>query len=161
MSKRQNAHTGDAMAEKRARMEAHIGRYFAACNAALRQGLIDTFTVDAVHYFPANKRYGPWRGAAAIADAWIATVKHTGAIWTVDRMLIDELRDEAVIEWTQFRARSGKILRGDEWYLFDPQSGKIREVRSYFAAPEPADSTVTELGGFDYAGRGYPLRPPR
>ncbi|MGE0737025.1 MAG: nuclear transport factor 2 family protein [Alphaproteobacteria bacterium] len=160
MNDTQDAHMGE-WAAKRARMEAHIRRYFDACNAPARQGLMDSFTDDAVHYFPANRRYGPWRGAAAIADGWLATVKHTRAVWTVDRVLIDPTRDEAAIEWTQFRPASGKILRGDEWYLFDPASGKIKEVRCYFAAPEPDDAKVTELGGFDYAGRGYPLRPPR
>jgi hypothetical protein len=46
-------------------------------------------------------------------------------------------------------------LRGDEWYVFDPERDLIREIRAYYAAPAPKDLPIAELVGFYYAGRGY------
>ena len=47
----------------------------------------------------------------------------------------------------------------DEWYVFDPGSGLIREIRAYYAAPAVKDIPLGELVGFDYKGRGYHLGP--
>jgi methyltransferase len=52
------------------------------------------------------------------------------------------------------------MLRGDEWYLFDPGPGLICEIRAYYAAPQPKDLRRLELEGFDYAARGYHLECP-
>ena len=38
-----------------------IRRYFDACNAADYDALVDCFTPDAVHYFPAGLPEVPWR----------------------------------------------------------------------------------------------------
>lgn len=54
---------------------------------------------------------------------------------------------------------SAQMLRGDEWYLFS-ERGLIREIRAYYASPQTETLARLELGGFDYAGRGYPLAPP-
>ena len=35
--------------------------------------------------------------------------------------------------------------------------GKIMEIRAYYACPPGGPGRPYELGGFDYAGRGYPL----
>ena len=61
------------------------------------------------------------------------------------------------MEWTHWKNASGTALRGAEWYLFDPDSLRIAEIRAYYAAPADRTATVNELVGFDYAGRGYPL----
>ena len=50
------------------------------------------------------------------------------------------------------------MLRGAEWYDFDPHSGRIAEIRAYYAAPADKAVRINELVDFDYAGRGYPLR---
>lgn len=142
-------------------MKALLRRYYAACGAGDEAAIAACFTADAVHYFPATPRYGPWRGAAAIAGGWAETVRRTGAVWTIDRVVVDPAEAVAVVEWTQFRPRQGKRLRGDEWYAFDRASGLIAEVRAYFAATEHPGQDVHELAGFDYAGRGYATRPPR
>jgi hypothetical protein len=47
------------------------------------------------------------------------------------------------------------VLRGDEWYRFDPDSGLISEIRAYYASPQAAGLDRLELGGFPYAERGY------
>ena len=144
-----------------AAIESLIRRYYAACDAGDAAAVAACFTPEAVHYFPDNPRYGPFKGAAAIGKAWAETVRHTGASWTVDAVLVDAAKGEAVVEWTQFRPKTGKRLRGAEWYVMDRATGLIAEVRAYYAADEAAGRAAHELGGFDYAGRGYPTAPRR
>lgn len=151
------------------RYEAQVRRYFDACNAADPAALLACFTPDAVHYFPPGLPDVPWRGAQAIADKWRWCVEHLGSQWTIERVLISRDSDEAVVEWTHWKRKSGSALRGDEWYVFDPASGLIREIRAYYAAPAVKDARelplaangqrMGELVGFDYAGRGYHLEP--
>ena len=140
--------------------EALIRRYFDACNAADYQALIDCFTPDAVHYFPAGLPEVPWRGADAIARKWIWCVETLGSQWTIERILISHLidhdRPEAMIEWTHWKTRSGTALRGAEWYVFD--AGRIKEIRAYYASPADKSTAINELVDFDYAGRGYHLK---
>ncbi len=40
------------------------------------------------------------------------------------------------------------------------ESGLIREIRAYYAAPAAADPRNHFLGDFDYRGLGYPMSPP-
>jgi ketosteroid isomerase-like protein len=137
--------------------EALIRRYFAACNAADPAALMACFTPDAVHYFPPGLPEIPWRGARTIADKWVWCVEHLGSQWTIEKVLV--AGDEAVIEWTHWKRKAGTAQRGDEWYVFDPGSGLIREIRAYYAAPAVKDIALGELVGFDYKGRGYHLGP--
>jgi methyltransferase len=65
-----------------------------------------------------------------------------------------------LIEWSHFKTREGTVLRGDEWYLFDPETGLIAEIRAYYASPQDRSLRRLELDGFDYAGRGYHLESP-
>jgi hypothetical protein len=65
-----------------------------------------------------------------------------------------------VIEWTHFKVFDDTVLRGDEWYEFDPDAGLIKEIRAYYASPQAPDLDRLELGGFDYAARSYAQRPP-
>ena len=51
------------------------------------------------------------------------------------------------------------MLRGDEWYKFS-ERGLIQEIRAYYAAPQDQGLTVLEIGGYDYAGLGYPMSAP-
>jgi len=138
--------------------EALIRRYFDACNAADYKALLSCFTPDAVHYFPPGLPEIPWRGAEAIANKWIWCVENLGSQWTIEKVLVGHDSNEAVIEWTHWKRKSGTAQRGDEWYVFDAASGLIREIRAYYAAPAAQDITIGELVGFDYAGRGYHLR---
>ena len=141
-------------------LEATIRRYFDGCNESDMDKITSCMEADAVHYFPAGAPQGPFIGATAIAEGWVAAVKRLGSIWTIDRVIVDTGRLEAVIEWTHFKPRQGAYLRGDEWYIFSA-SGLIREIRAYYACP-PATAEVRnhELGDFDYQARGYPLAPP-
>ncbi len=146
--------------DERARMEALIRRYFEACNAADVDGITACFVPDAVHYFPPGMYDGPFRGARTIADRWRAAVEQFGSYWTIDRLICDPGTHQAVIEWTHFKTKQGTMLRGDEWYLFDPGTGLIREIRAYYASPQDKSLDRLELGGYDYAASGYATTPP-
>lgn len=135
-----------------------IQRYFKACNEADYQGLIDCFTPDAVHYFPPGLPGVPWRGADTIARKWLWCVETLGSQWTIEKILVSHDSPEAVIEWTHWKNKSGTALRGDEWYRFNPLTGKIAEIRAYYASPVDKSVSVNELSDFDYAGRGYHLK---
>ncbi|MGQ0849886.1 MAG: nuclear transport factor 2 family protein [Actinomycetota bacterium] len=141
-------------------MEATIRRYFDACNSADADAIAACFTDDAVHYFPPGMYGGPFVGGRAIAERWVEAVASLGSRWTVDQVIADPASAIAVIEWTHFKTRQGKVLRGDEWYRFDPATGLIAEIRAYYASPQSPDLDRLELAGFDYQGRGYPLQPP-
>ena len=103
---------------------------------------------------------GPFRGALKIAEKWRAAVNTLGSYWTVDRLLIEPLRYEAVMEWSHFKTKQNTVLRGIEWYEFDRASGLITEIRAYYASPQAQDIDRLELGEFDYKGRSYPMAPP-
>ncbi|MEK9725682.1 MAG: nuclear transport factor 2 family protein [Rhodospirillaceae bacterium] len=141
-------------------IRATIERYYAGCNAADIGEMTACFTTDGVHYFPPGTKSAPWRGARTIAEKWVWCVENLGSRWTLDRVLCQPETDEAVVEWTHWRTRDGSYLRGDEWYVFDRDSGLIREIRAYFAAAWDPSVAKSEIPGFDYAGRGYPLTPP-
>jgi methyltransferase len=143
-----------------ARIEALIRTYFDGCNEADEAKMIACFTPDAVHYFPPGMYEGPFRGASTIAAKWATAVEKIGSYWTVDRLVVEPLSCQAVMEWCHFKTATGTILRGIEWYELDPASGLIKEIRAYYAAPQSPDLVRHELGGFDYDGRGYPAAPP-
>jgi len=133
-------------------MEASIRAY----NSGDIDRIAAFFEPAAVHYFPPGMYGGPFRGALTIARKWHDAVTTLGSVWTVDQVLCDPPTRRAVIEWSHFKRRTGVLLRGDEWYVFSPR-GLIEEIRAYYASPQDASLQRLELGGFDYAGRGYPL----
>jgi hypothetical protein len=140
-------------------MEKRIRDYFADCNSGVIARIAAHFEPDAVHYFPPGMYEGPFRGALMIANKWNQAVEKLGSYWTVDQVICDPPTRRAVIEWTHFKRKQGVILRGDEWYIFSP-SGLIAEIRAYYASPQDASLKALELGGYDYAGRGYPMKAP-
>lgn len=99
-------------------------------------------------------------GGEIIGQRWAEAVEKLGSIWTVDRVITDPESAQAVMEWSHFKTYEGTVLRGDEWYLFDRETGLIEEIRAYYASPQDPDLDRLELGGFDYEGRGYAVEPP-
>ncbi len=141
-------------------LEATIREYFDGCNEANVEKMLSCFEPDAVHYFPAGAPQGTFAGATTIAQGWVNAVRNLGSIWTIDRVIVDAPRLEAVIEWTHFKPKQGVHLRGDEWYVFSDR-GLIREIRAYYGCPPaPGAPRSHELGDFDYPARGYPMAPP-
>ena len=55
----------------------------------------------------------------------------------------------------------GEVLRGDEWYVFNDDISKIREIRAYYASPVDKSQPVNKLHDFDYAAQGYHMEAPR
>ena len=143
-----------------ASMEALIRTYFDGCNEADEARMVACFVPEAVHYFPAGQWDDAFRGAAEIARRWADAVRRLGSVWTVDEVVTDPSTGRAVIEWTHFKSYENRILRGDEWYRFDAESGLISEIRAYYASPQDPSRRELVLDGFDYAGRGYPLEAP-
>jgi hypothetical protein len=144
-------------------VEAIILAYYAACDARDPERIAAFFTPDAVHYFPAGDTFPDgtsqtaFVGADAIGKGFSEGFQGSGrAYWKLDRLLVDEVRREAVIEWSNFKRGLGAEarLRGSEWYVFD-EAGLIKEIRAYYACPQATRSATHELAGFDYAGRGY------
>lgn len=139
--------------------QALIHEYYAACNAGDASRIAACFEPDAVHYFPPGMYGGPFQGAQTIGERWRDAVATMGSHWVIEQLLVDPEHDRAVLEWTHYKTRTGTVLRGDEWFEFDPGSGRIREVRAYYASPQAPDLERLELGGFDYRGRGYSMGP--
>lgn len=151
----------DSAIEARAvAMDQLIRKYFDGCNDADVPKIVSCFTSDAVHYFPPGMYDGPFRGAQKIAEKWRDAVNKLGSYWSIDRLLIEPLSYQAVMEWTHFKTKQGAVLRGIEWYEFDRESGLIKEIRAYYASPQAQGLERLELGGFDYNGRNYPMAPP-
>ena len=144
-----------------AAMEAVMREYYDGCNEADREKIMGCFTPDAVHYFPPGMYRGPFRGAGTIAERWRQAVEKFGSYWTIDALLIDADKAEAVIEWTHFKTYQGTVLRGAEWVVFDRDTGLMQEIRAYYASPQAADLERLELGGFGYEQRGYEMESPR
>jgi hypothetical protein len=146
--------------ERSQHMERLIREYFDGCNKADVGKVMSCFTPDAVHYFPPGMYDGPFRGARKIAEKWRDAVQGYGSYCTVDKLLVEPLSFQAVMEWTRFKTKHDTMMRGIEWYEFDAASGLIKEIRAYYASPQASDFPRLELGSFDYAGRGYPASPP-
>jgi hypothetical protein len=87
-------------------------------------------------------------------------VRTLGSRWTIEKVLAAPDGREAAIEWTHWKTAVGEALRGDEWYIFNEDVTKIREIRAYYASPVDKSQAVNQLHDFDYAGRGYHLEPP-
>lgn len=114
-------------------MEQTVSDYFTACNAGDVEGVAATCMPDAVHYFPVHM-YGddePVRGGRAIGEKWARSVQSLGSRWIIDGpVLCDPGHDQAVIEFTVERKNSGMIIRGSEWYRFDPGRQTVAPAES-------------------------------
>ena len=141
-------------------MERVIEIYIEGCCEADYGKMISALAPDCAHYFPPGMYDGPWVGADLIADKWCVAVEELGSYWTIDSLIVSPETDKAAGEWTHFKTKQGKVLRGMEWYEFDRPSGLIREIRAYYASPQAPDLDRLQLGGFDYQGRGWALAPP-
>lgn len=145
---------------RRSQMRDLVVRYFEACNHGDVDAIAACFAPDAIHYFPPGMYGGAFRGATAIGDRWVKARRDLGSRWVLERVVVDEEANTAVAEWSHYKTRQGRVLRGDEWYEFDPASGLITEIRAYYASPQAPELERLELAEFDYQGRGYSLAAP-
>lgn len=144
--------------EQAQQMRETIRVYFDGCNEANVQKIADQFTEDGVHYFPPGLE-GPWRGNVTIGERWRNLVLTIGSAWSIERIIVEPETYQAVIEWTHWKTRPGTALRGDEWYRFDPATGKIKEIRAFYASSGDGRDHIS-MEGFDYAAENYHLEPP-
>jgi hypothetical protein len=140
--------------EEAVHMEEAIHGYIAACNTGNAAAIAAFFAPGAVHYFPPGYG-GPFRGGPAIGEVFARLVRASASCWSVDQVVSDPGGNQAVAEWTVRRA--GLMLRGAEWYEFDPATGLITEIRAYLASPPAPGASRLELEGFPYADRGYTI----
>src|ERR1035437_6155265 len=92
---------------------------------------------------------------AVLAGGFAKRVQEHGVCWTVDQVLTDVDRHAATLEWTRFNRQRDRLLRGVDWFVFEPQTFSIQEVRCYWATLIDPDMVRQELLDFDYARRGY------
>ena len=123
------------------RMEHVIRTYIQACNDADANAMAACFGPEAVHYSPSGPK---WVGAAIIGHHFTTRVREQGHCWTVDQLVIDVDRCAATLEWTRFDRQHARILRGVDWFVFEPQTFRIQEVRPYTAAPIHPDMARQE-----------------
>jgi methyltransferase len=138
------------------RIEQVIRAYIKACNEADAARIAACFHPDAVHYFP---HFAKWSGASTIGGNFASRARERGLYWTIDQVIVDGSRSSAALEWTQFD-RQGRILRGVDWFVFEPETLHIQEIRPYTAARLDFEVDRQELREFDYAERGYPTARP-
>ncbi|MEV7649047.1 nuclear transport factor 2 family protein [Arthrobacter sp. NPDC089319] len=144
--------------EQRRRMEETVRTYFDGCNEADVDKMSSQFTDNAVHYFPPGLD-GPWIGARAIAENWRRLVMTIGSAWSIERIIGEPESLQAAIEWTHWKTALGGYLRGDEWYKFDPETGKITEIRAFYASSADGREALT-LEGYDYEANLYQMDTP-
>lgn len=137
------------------RIEDAVRNYVKALNSADDDGIAACFCEDAVHYFANIPKVA---GAANLAAFFADMVRKRGISWTVDQMVIDVDRYEAVLEWTMFDPPGPRHTRGMDWFVFETLALQFREVRCYGGKGSP-DPAHQELQGFDCPGRGYPMQP--
>jgi len=136
-------------------MERQLHGYFAACNSADADRIATFFVPDAVHYFPGELYGGPCRGGVQIGRQCSEMVRQFGSFWTIDQLVCDPDTGKAATEWTLENRKIGVLIRGAEWYQLN-QDCLLAKVRAFVAMAPDRGRTRLELGGFDYAGRGYP-----
>ena len=118
--------------------ERTIRDYFDACTAGDARAIASFFAPDAVHYFPDGDTYPDgspqraFRGADAIGHGF--GDRFGGEFrtrWTVDHVIVDAERREAVIEWSNFKpsVSPDARLRGAEFYRFDVGRQDRRDPR--------------------------------
>ncbi|MER0245385.1 nuclear transport factor 2 family protein [Streptomyces sp. HSW2009] len=143
----------DRAALTRDHMERAVRQYFEACNTLDRELFARCLSDDVVHYL-ANGMPGPIHGIDDVAERWGVDVRANGTSWTVDGVYADEQTGTAVCEWTSFKPRLDRVLRGVEVYRFD-EAGLIDEVRIYYASRRDDSVSTNELAGYPYAERGF------
>ena len=147
-------------------IERAIRSYIDACNKGGEEAVAACLTPDAGALLSDRAEVA---GAATIAGNFSKGVQARGLFWTVDQVAVDADRLAGVLEWSQFET-SGRILRGVDWFAFEPVP--IGPVKFAPIAPLPVNptsrrrncATSTMLGGISHGSAGLkpgsaPMRP--
>ncbi|WP_314325093.1 nuclear transport factor 2 family protein [Paenarthrobacter ilicis] len=144
--------------EQRRRMEETIRTYFDGCNEADVDKMTAQFIDNAVHYFPPGLD-GPWVGSRTIAENWRRLTMTIDSAWSIERFIGEPESLQALIEFTHWKPALDGYVRGSEWYKIDPETGKIAEIRAFYASAPDGRDAIT-LQGYDYEANQYHLEPP-
>ncbi|MDP9936821.1 hypothetical protein J2T11_003189 [Paenarthrobacter nicotinovorans] len=144
--------------EQRERIETTIRTYFDGCNEADVEKMTAQFTDDAIHYFPPGLN-GPWVGSQTIAENWRKLTITIDSAWSIERLIGEPESLQAAIEFTHWKPARNGYVRGSEWYKFDPESGKITEIRAFYSSSADNRDANT-LEGYDYEANGYRMAAP-
>ena len=123
-----------------------IRDYFDACTAGDARAIASFFAPDAVHYFPDGDTYPDgtaqraFRGADAIGHGF--GDRFGGEFrtrWTVDHVVVDAERREAVIEWSNFKpsVSPDAVCAEPSSTASMPKAGSWRSARTTHAARWP------------------------
>jgi hypothetical protein len=134
------------------KMQQMVRAYFDACGRQDADAIAACFAPGGVHYFP---HIPPLLGGAVIGAAIVGDLRARGGQFFIDKIFGDVEQCAAGVEWSRTFHQPDRILRGYEFYEFDPVSFLIREIRGYYAAAPNSASARHEIVGFDYEGRGY------
>ena len=89
---------------------------------------------------PARSRIA-WSGASVIAAETLLAMAKKGITWTVDDVITDADRCAAAVSWTRHEAGAGEHRGHDlqaigvDWCVFDPETTRIWEIRTYSTRP--------------------------
>jgi methyltransferase len=133
------------------KMEQMVSAYFEACSKHDANAITACFAPGGIHYFPHRPPLLDGAIGAAIAE----DLRTRGGQYFIDRIFSNVEQCTAAVEWSRTFRENDRLLRGYEFYEFDPVSILIREIRGYYAAPPTLDRARHELSGFDYDRRGY------
>jgi methyltransferase len=134
------------------KIEQIVNAYFEACRKQDLRAIAACFAPGGAHYFP---HLPPFLGGDAIGAAIIGDLRNRGGQYFIDRIFSNAEQRTAAVEWSRTFHQPDRILRGFEFYEFDPASILIREIRGYYAAAPSPEIARHEIIGFDYQGRGY------
>ncbi len=134
------------------KMERMVAAYFEACRNLDANAIAACFASGGVHYFP---HIPPVHGGDKIGGLIVQLLRSNGGEFFIDKMFTNVEQHAAAVEWSRTFSEKSRIVRGYEFYEFEPNTLLIREIRGYYAAPFDAEQARNELVGFDYAGRGY------
>jgi hypothetical protein len=136
------------------KIEQMVAAYFEACKMQDAKAISGCFAPGAVHYLP---HLPPLHGGETIGNALVNDLRNRGGKYFIDKILTSVKQCAAGVEWSRTFQQNDRVLRGFEYCEFDPASMLIREIRGYYAAAPPENTSRHELVGFDYAGRGYKI----
>jgi methyltransferase len=139
------------------RMEQIVRAYIQGCNDADAAAIAACFAPHGMHYVAVNDQgLANVHGGEKLGAGFSALVQATGVRWTVDYVATDTDRRLAILEWSSFSRQPARVRRGIDWFVFDPVTMLIADIRTYFATQPDPSALRTEHLDFDYAGRGYP-----
>ncbi|WP_349358125.1 nuclear transport factor 2 family protein [Stappia sp.] len=133
----------------RAALVQAVEAYFRACNSGEKSAFFSLFEDNACHYLPKGM-FGPFTDVESLYVQWRRDAEDNGAYWVLDTVFADPQAGTAVAEWTAVKPAQKIWFRGVDVFRF-AATGKIREVRVYYAAPRDPAIGPNELGGYDYA----------